>query len=386
MKSVRLIFHAFRDLIIRHLPTWHKKGGFAFIVHPRNIPDVYRKYPFLKFLSSSQLNWFLAHFWPVIISEIEGLKDRDGKKVKGWVVTISLTPKQMAENRPLAQKKIFDAVVLAEKMGANFVGLGALTASLTRGGLDISEKARIGITTGRALTVYVVTGTALAAIDKFGLDLSEVTVGIVGAAGGVGNGCSKLLFEKGVRKFILIDVDKKIPDVENLVNEIKSKHGGLNASFVISNDIKKVIDADLLITATNAPQVVIKSEHLKPGAIIINDAQPSDVSPEVYGEREDVLILEGGLINTPGINYHFNFGLANREDSFCCLGEVMSLAHENWDKHYALGYLDMGLIDKVATLSKKLNFRLANFQNFVEGEIKQDKIDKIQKILSKNGS
>ena len=39
-------------------------------------------------------------------------------------------------------------------------------------------------------------------------------------------------------------------------------------------------EAEFIITATNAPEAVVTSEDLKSGAVIIDDAQPSDVSPE----------------------------------------------------------------------------------------------------------
>ena len=107
MKVVVLILHAFRDLLVRYLPRMRKRGGFGFIVHPRDIPDVYRKYPFLKFLPIPALEWFLRHFWPVVLSEVEGMKTLDGKPVKGWIITIPLTAKQMLDDRNLAKKKIF---------------------------------------------------------------------------------------------------------------------------------------------------------------------------------------------------------------------------------------------------------------------------------------
>ena len=48
MKFLSLIYGITADLIIRHLPNFKKKDySFAFIVHPRNTADIYRKYSFL---------------------------------------------------------------------------------------------------------------------------------------------------------------------------------------------------------------------------------------------------------------------------------------------------------------------------------------------------
>ena len=139
----------------------------------------------------------------------------------------------------------------------------------------------------------------------------------------------------------------------------------------------------MVIAATNSPEVLIKSEDLSPGTIVINDAQPSDVSPEIIEQRKDVLIIEGGIINTPGIKCNFNLGLASREDTFCCLGEVLILAHNYHHKHFALGELELKLIDEITNMSSGMNIRLSKFQN-TNGYIDEKQIEGVRKILKTN--
>ena len=63
MKTIILIFHALRDLVVRYLPNLKKKEyAFAFLVHPRNIEDTFRKYPFFRHLPENFLLWFLRNF------------------------------------------------------------------------------------------------------------------------------------------------------------------------------------------------------------------------------------------------------------------------------------------------------------------------------------
>ncbi|MBI4692105.1 MAG: hypothetical protein HY773_01540, partial [Candidatus Terrybacteria bacterium] len=357
-----------------------KKGGFAFLVHPRDISDVYRKYPFLKFLPVPALEWFLYHYWPVVVSEVEGLKNKNNKLVRGWIIGIPLIPKQMMNNRKLTFKKIIQAAKLAEKFGANIIGLGALTASLTKGGLDLKNNINIGITTGRAYTSKNIIDNIIKIAKELNIDLNKITVAIVGAAGGIGSACAKILaIKNNIKKFILIDLVRKKNSIDNLIEEIKIHTNGVNFKF--SSITKDIYSADIIIAATNSPDVIIEPNDLKPGAIIINDAQPSDISPEVFKKRDDILVIEGGVINTPNIKYHFNFGLANKEDIFCCLGEVMILASINWHKDYAIGYLDLKLIDDISRIIEKLNFQIAEFQNPIEGKISKTKINKIKDII-----
>ena len=53
-----------------------------------------------------------------------------------------------------------------------------------------------------------------------------------------------------------------------------------NINIEVSHQISAIKKADFIITATNTPEALIKADDLKSGAVVIDDAQPSDVSPE----------------------------------------------------------------------------------------------------------
>ena len=59
-------------------------------------------------------------------------------------------------------------------------------------------------------------------------------------------------------------------------------------------------DADIIITVTSAVDAVILPEHIKPGAVVCDVARPRDVSVRVARERDDVLVIEGGVVQVPG--------------------------------------------------------------------------------------
>ena len=96
-----------------------KDYSFAFLVHPRNTADIYKKYPFFKYFPDKFTDWAFRHFWPVVVSEIEGVKSvKSGKNIRGFILTVPLTAKQMLEDRDFAVKRIIDTIKLAEKLGA----------------------------------------------------------------------------------------------------------------------------------------------------------------------------------------------------------------------------------------------------------------------------
>ena len=383
MKMVKSILYSFRDLLIRFLPDLKSKREykFAFLVHPRNVSDVFRKYPGLKILPKKWLEKFLTFYWPVTLSKITGLKSiNTGKFLDGFIITIPLTARQMMENKQLALRKIIQATKLAEKLGARLIGLGGLTSSLSKGGLDLLEKININVTTGHAYTAYNVTQTFLKLVEILGANKSKIIVAVVGAAGSVGSTSAKLIARAGFNRLILIDLERKKHFFADLINEIKKLNP--NSTITTSHQIQDIKSADFIITATNAPEATVKSDDLKSGAVVIDDAQPSDVAQDVL-IRSDVLVVEAGVVHTPDILSHFNFNLKDKHDNFCCLAEVLILAAHEWDSHYVVNRASLQLVDEISAMGKKLNFRIGEFQNFLE-KISNEKIDIIRKIVKKN--
>lgn len=381
MKTFRLILHSFRDLFVRLLPDFSNKKEyqFAFLVHPRDIRDVYRKYPFLESLPHSFLETLLKFYWPVLLSRVTGLvSQKTGRELKGFILTIPLTARQMMENRSLALKKITQAVILAKKSGAKIIGLGGLTSSLSRGGFDLLEKKLdIAITTGHAYTAYNVEQTLLKLTNFLEINKKDAVLAFVGAAGSVGTMSAKLLARAGFSKFLLIDVERKRHPLATLAEEIKQLNQ--DADITLSHQIASIRDADCIVSTTNAPEAVIQLQDLKRGAVVVDDAQPSDVSPEVLKSPE-VLVVEAGIVHTPHITSHFNFNLKDKFDNFCCLAEVLVLAAHERREHYVIQHPTLELVDHIAAWGTKMGFRVAEFQNFNES-IPQRRLVEIKHII-----
>src|SRR5215207_6956189 len=132
---------------------------FAFIIHPIDPKrDVSRKFPFLgRVLSERQIDFFSTFFPPVYISEIEGIKsEATGKEIKGWFIACPYTPRRMME---LPEKTVYRKIIqtgrLAEKLGAQMLGLGAYTSVVGDAGITIAKALDIPVTTGDAYTISI---------------------------------------------------------------------------------------------------------------------------------------------------------------------------------------------------------------------------------------
>src|SRR5207244_11874140 len=59
-------------------------------------------------------------------------------------------------------------------------------------------------------------------------------------------------------------------------------------------------------------------EDLRPGAVVCDVARPRNVSRLVYERRDDVLVIDGGVIEIPGeVDFGFDFGFPPRTTEAC---------------------------------------------------------------------
>jgi predicted amino acid dehydrogenase len=292
-----------------------------------------------------------------------------------------MTAHQMMERRELAKTRVVQAAAKAEKLGVGIVGLGALTSSVTGGGELIRDQVKVKITSGHAYTAYIVTSYVFRAIDDFCFDRKNVKVAVVGAAGSIGSTCARILVQRGIDNILLVDMERKLVRLEKLLGKLHGSAPGLNVE--LSHRIGDIRQSDIVIAATNAPEALIKPDDLKPGAIIVDDAQPSDISPEVAKQRDDVLVVDAGVLSVPGINLHFNMGLAEKHNVFSCLGEILIMAATDRIYDYKIGEVGLDMIEEIGRAGESLGFRIDNYQRF--GHIYSEvQLDRIRRVIERH--
>ena len=353
--------------------------SFAFIVHSRGYKDIYRKFSFFRWIPKSMALFIMKHMWPITLSKVTGVTSvKDGREIKGYVLGITMTADQMLKDREYALRKIRQAVFLAKGKGVKIVGLGGLTSSLSKGGLDLLD-IPINITTGHAYTAFNVVQNLVKITDIFGIPKEKLKVAIVGAAGSIGSMSSALIAREGFSSIVLIDLKRKQSNFGELAETLKNLNPNINIEE--RDTVKDIKGCDFVITATNTAEALITKDIVEDGMVIIDDAQPSDIHPDVL-KMENVLVIEAGVVHTPGIHSNFNYGLKNKTDNFCCMAELLILAAMEWDKHYVINRATLENIDHISDLGKKLDFTVASFQNFQES-IPHDKIEHIKTLATK---
>ncbi|NDJ52942.1 MAG: shikimate dehydrogenase, partial [Chloroflexi bacterium] len=307
-------------------PDFEPSGDqFVFIIHPIDPKkDVGRRYPLLgKILTEDQIDFFGRRWPPVYVSHITGIQSQEtGKVIDGHFVAVPYTPRRMLQ-LPVGEvyNKIVKAGKMAERLGAGIMGLGAFASVVGDAGVTVAQRSTIAITTGDAYTVAMGVEAVLEAGRQMGTDIASATVAVVGASGAIGAASSQLLARHAGR---LILVGRR----ERRLNVVREQCEGFNADVSISTDIASIYEADLILSATSAVSAIIEPEHLKPGAVVCDTAIPRDVSLKVIRQRDDVLVIEGCVVDVPGqVNFNFNFGYPKRR-ALACMAETMALTLE----------------------------------------------------------
>lgn len=348
---------------------------FAFIIHPIDVRrDVARKFPIAKYLPLPVIELFLKKKGAMVLSEITGIETPDGRKTHGWFIGCPLSPKMMLE-LPLefVYSKILECCELAEKQGAKIIGLGAFTAVVGDGGITIAKRSPIAVTTGNSYTVATAIEGALKAAEMLDVDIEKATLAIVGATGSIGRTCAIILAPKFHRTFL---VGRDLDRTQKISDEIGQKAEA-------TTDISCLTVADLIITVTSSDAEVILPEHLKSGAIVCDVARPRDVSVRVAKEREDVFVIEGGVVEVPGdVNFNFGFGFPPKT-AYACMSETMMLALEDRPEAFTLGKdVSPEQVEETWEMAKRTGFKLAGFRSF-EKAVTPEMIEKVKSAIQR---
>lgn len=350
---------------------------FAFIIHPIDPKrDVSRKFPRLgKYLTVGQINFLSTFFPPVYISEITGVRSAaTGKEIKGWFVACPYTPQRMLElPAPVVYRKIVQTGRLAEKFGARLLGLGAFTSVVGDGGLTIASRLSIPVTTGDSYTVAVAVEAVREAARQLRLPLPASTAAVVGATGAIGAVAAELIARE-VGRLWLIGRPGRAAALEAVRERIMAR---APADVRVGTDLAGLAQADLILTVTSAVEAVIEPEHLKPGAVVCDVARPRDVSARVAAVRDDVLVIDGGMVAVPGdVDFHFNFGFPPGM-AYACMAETMALALEGRWESYTLGKeLTVTQVDTIAAIAGRHGFRLGGFRSF-EKPVRAEQVQRV---------
>jgi len=355
-------------------PSAPHHGTFAFLIHPLRIDDFARRYPVTRRLPAPLVERVFRWVPPRLVSHITGIRSATGATAEGWFIGLPLTPRLLLTSPlPFVYRRLIQSGRLAEALGAKIIGLGAFSKIVGDRGLTVAAHLSIAVTTGNSYTAATGVEGALRAAERMGIVPAKATAAVVGATGSIGAACSELL-ARAVGRLLLVARTR-----ENL-EALEARLGPrARASIGVETDVRRAVrEADIVLTVSSATDTLIEPEDLRPGAVVCDVARPRNVSRLVYERRDDVLVIDGGVIEVPGDpQFGFDFGFPPRMVE-ACMAETMVLALEGRYEHFTIGKeISVPRVEEMAALARRHGFRMSGFRRF-ERAIGDEEVERIR--------
>ena len=341
-------------------------GEFGFLVHLSGLDDLVQFDPALAVLTDSELADLKHEFTRSAEPAVLGVSEfcsATGSKVRGHFVLVPFTPQELlAMPGELAIEHVAHAADAVSKVNIGLIGLGGFTSIVTGGGLALDAKNLPPITSGNAYTVAASIESIESASRLQGIELSSATVAIVGASGQIGRAAAIMLGEKAA-KVVLVGRDgteeRTRKGLQNIADEIAVRRQHEPAQISLALTIEEISAADIVVVASSAPEAIIKSEYIKPNAIVCDASRPANVSESVKETRSDVVWIEGGLISIPGCNDLSLFAGPRPDAAYACVAETALWALEpSLGRPSAVQLLDVELVRRFGGVAKRHGFEV----------------------------
>jgi len=328
-------------------PTGHFRNirRFAFVVHPLSQEFIKKGFPIPKNTPKfvmDKVETLAAHMPPMVYCKMENIVSPTGAEAEGWLISVGGTPKEMLARSPeFTYRRLLHAAKIAEKLGAQIMGLGAFTKVVGDAGVTVARRSRLPITTGNS---YSASGALWAAADAMRrMNLVSIRKGdkrvpaktmVIGATGSIGSVSARLL-AMAFDEVVVAGRDMK--KLEELKASILQDTP--DAKVVCSTNYDELLgEMDMIVTSTSgAGKKILDITKVKPGCVITDVARPLDLPPEEVAKRPDVLVIESGEIELPTkVKGLKSIGLPPNV-IYACLAETIVLALEGRFEVFTIG-------------------------------------------------
>jgi predicted amino acid dehydrogenase len=361
---------------------------FAFVVHPLSQSLIKKSFPIPKATPKAimdRIEQAAAYLPPMVYCKMENIVSPTGAEAEGWLISVGGTPKEMLSHSPeFTYRRLLAASRMAEKMGAQIMGLGAFTKVVGDAGITVAKRSRLPITTGNSYSASGALWAAADAMKRMGLvtlDAKTKRINaktmVIGASGSIGSVSARLL-AMAFDEVVIAGRDmKKLEQLKASILEDTP-----DAKVVCSIDYDALLaDMDMIVTSTSgAGKKILDITKVKPGCVITDVARPLDLPPEEVAKRPDVLVIESGEIELPTKVRGMKSIALPPNVIYACLAETIVLALEGRFEVFTIGRdTEWEKVKEIYKLGIKHGMKLAAISG-VKGVYSDEDIAQVVKL------
>ncbi|MBI2606137.1 MAG: aminotransferase class III-fold pyridoxal phosphate-dependent enzyme [Deltaproteobacteria bacterium] len=359
----------------------------AFLSHTIDVAHFAKLDPMLTAIAARDRAEFLEGFAPLskgFIYHEQPIEGANGKRVLlqcyGIVADSGFFERCLRTGDRTALNAVSDTVSRAYAAGATHVGLGQYTSIVSDNGLLLKNGAPRNSTVDRAgdraghLSGYLTTGNSLTvglayeALTKLvrerGKRMSDLRVGVVGAAGNICNVLAQILADEAAALVAAHrePIDRS-PKFREAVDRILAGSRMTQDRIETTVDLAKLSACDVVVLGTNSSRQILLPAHLKRGAIVLDISVPSNVHPLVLAERPDVEVFQGGYARLPaGQSLGDDLFPVPDGETYACMAETLTLALLGHGSDYSLGALSKAQVFRILEMAREAGIGLGSLK------------------------
>lgn len=288
----------------------------------------------------------------VVLPAVRTVASASGARCTGEVRQLAYEAAEILRHPNLARRLVVEEVRQLAEAGAGVVGLGGATSMVGDHGLRTAEDVGVPLTSGNSLTAYSAWQALRSVADQVGTRPEDTVVGVLGFPGAVATAVARLLLDDGFRLEL---VHRRAGSAEDrLLAELPSDAVD---RVRLGSDLAGCLDRTTLLVAASSTGGLIDPAVLRPGTVVLDVALPRDVLGPT--RREDVLVLDGGLVSAgPELTIDAGGPLAPSRSLNGCLAETIVLALEERAESWSLGRrLDVDRVRAIGQLAARHGLR-----------------------------
>ena len=371
--------------------TFRNIRRFAFVIHPLSQDFIRKGFPIPKATPQfvmDRVEHLAAHMPPMVYCKMDNIISPSGAEAEGWLISVGGTPREMLTRRPeFTYRRLLAAARMAEKMGAQIMGLGAFTKVVGDAGVTVARRSHLPITTGNSYSASGALWAAADALRRMGLvhlnqhnkKVAAKTM-VIGASGSIGSVSARLLAMSFDEVYLAGRTLSKLEELKASILEETP-----DAKVFTTIDYNSLLaDMDMIVTSTSgAGKEILDIMKVKPGCVITDVARPLDLPASDVAKRPDVLVIESGEIELPTpVHGMKSIGLPPNV-IYACLAETIVLALEGRFEVFTVGRdTEWEKVKEIYKLGLKHGMKLAAISG-VNGVYTDEAIAKVVELAKK---
>ena len=364
---------------------------FAFVIHPLSQEYIKKGFPIPSATPQfvmDKVEQLAAYLPPMVYCKMDNIVSPSGAEAEGWLISVGGTPKEMLARSPeFTYRRLLQAAKMAEKMGAQIMGLGAFTKVVGDAGFTVARRSRLPITTGNSYSASGALWAASDAMRRMSLVTRDPNTGkvaakamVIGASGSIGSVSARLLAMAFDEVYL---AGRTLDKLEELKASILAETPEAKVFTSIDYD-NLLADMDMIVTSTSgAGKSILNIMKVKPGCVITDVARPLDLPASDVAKRPDVLVIESGEIELPTkVHGMKSIGLPPNV-IYACLAETIVLALEGRFEVFTVGReTEWEKVKEIYKLGLKHGMKLAAISG-VKGVYSDKDIAKVVALAKK---